>query len=91
MPTWITPMTIRGYCSVKAAPSAVAANRLLAEKLPSDTVRIRPAYRRTLGRNPTSLEREIILEFLRQERDLQKAWTQILHGLYSSLDFRYLN
>ena len=44
-----------------------------------------------LGRNPTSLEREIIFEFLRQERDSQKAWTQILHGLYASLDFRYLN
>lgn len=73
------------------AQAASAAKRLLADKLPSDTARIRQAYRRTLGRNPTSLEREIIFEFLRQERDSQKAWTQILHGLYASLDFRYLN
>ena len=73
------------------AQAAAAANRLLAKKLPSDTVRIRQAYRRTLGRNPTIREREIILEFLWQKKDSQKAWTQILHGLYSSLDFRYLN
>ena len=73
------------------AQAAVAAKRLLAEKLPSDIVRIRQAYRRTLGRNPTVREREIILEFLWQKKDSQKEWTQILHGLYSSLDFRYLN
>jgi hypothetical protein len=73
------------------AQAAAAAERLLAEKLPNDPARIRQAYRRTLGRNPTAREREIILTFLANEKDPTKAWPQILHGLYASLDFRFLN
>jgi hypothetical protein len=68
-----------------------AAKRLLDENLPDNIGRIKQAYRRALGRNATSREREIILKFLEQEKDQAKAWTQILHGLYASLDFRYLN
>ncbi|HIG82362.1 MAG TPA: DUF1553 domain-containing protein [Verrucomicrobiales bacterium] len=73
------------------AQAAAAAQRLLAEKHLNDAVRIRQAYRRTLGRNPTAREREIILTFLANEKDPTKAWPQILHGLYASLDFRFLN
>ncbi len=68
-----------------------AAKRLLDENLADNTVRIDHTYRRTLGRDATSREREIVLKFLEQEKDQTKAWTQILHGLYASLDFRYLN
>ncbi len=68
-----------------------AAERLLDENLADNTVRIDHTYRRTLGRDATSREREIVLKFLEQEKDQTKAWTQILHGLYASLDFRYLN
>ena len=48
-------------------------------------------FRRALGRKATSREHKIVLKFLEQEKDQTKAWTQILHGLYASLDFRYLN
>ena len=71
--------------------SEAAAKRLLKRELVDNTIRIEHAYRRTLGRNPTSAEREILLKFLGQEKDGAKAWSQIFHGLYASLDFRYLN
>jgi hypothetical protein len=73
------------------AQAAAAAQRLLAEKHLNDAVRIRQAYRRTLGRNPTAREREIILTFLANEKNPAQAWPQIIHGLYASLDFRFLN
>ena len=71
--------------------SEAAAKRLLAEELIDDTARIKNAYRRTLGRSPTSSEREILFKFLGQEKDGVKAWGTIFHSLYGSLDFRFLN
>ncbi|SVB24024.1 uncharacterized protein METZ01_LOCUS176878, partial [marine metagenome] len=71
--------------------SEAAAKRLLTEELIDNTARIKNAYRRTLGRNPTSSEREILLKFLGQEKDEAKAWGTIFHSLYGSLDFRFLN
>ena len=68
-----------------------AAKVLLAENLTDQSSRINQAYRRTLGRDATSSEREILLSFLDNQRDLAKAWSQIFHGLYASPDFRYLN
>jgi hypothetical protein len=68
-----------------------ATQRLLKEKLAGDTARIEHAYRLALGRNATSREREIILTFLKEENDPDKAWIQVFQGLYASLDFRYLN
>ncbi|MDP7051428.1 MAG: DUF1553 domain-containing protein [Verrucomicrobiota bacterium] len=69
----------------------VATQRLLKEKMADETARIEHAYRLALGRNVTSNEREIILTFLKEENDSNKAWIQIFQGLYASLDFRYLN
>ena len=71
--------------------SEAAAKRLLAEELIDNTARIKNAYRLTLGRNPTSSEREILLKFLGQEKGEAKAWATIFHSLYGSLDFRFLN
>ena len=71
--------------------SEAAAKRLLTEELIDNTARIKNAFRRTLGRNPTSSEREILLKFLGQEKDGTKAWGTIFHSLYGSLDFRFLN
>jgi len=71
--------------------SEAAAKRLLTGELIDNTTRIEHAYRRTLGRNPTSAEREILIRFLEQEKDGAKAWGTILHSLYGSLDFRFLN
>jgi hypothetical protein len=73
------------------AQATAAAQHLLLEKLPDNPARIRQTYRRTLGRNPTARERQIILNFLANEKDPAKAWPQIFHGLYASLDFRFLN
>ncbi|MDP7009910.1 MAG: DUF1553 domain-containing protein [Verrucomicrobiota bacterium] len=69
----------------------VATQRLLREKLADDSTRVERAYRLALGRNATSREREIILTFLKEENDPDKAWIQVFQGLYASLDFRYLN
>jgi hypothetical protein len=68
-----------------------AATRLLQEDLADDSARIAHAYQRTLGRHPTSTERDVILEFVQTEQDTATAWTQILHSLVASLDFRFLN
>ena len=68
-----------------------AARSLLDLKLADDSARIARAYRRTLGRDATSTEREVILKFLATEKDAAKAWTQVIHSLYASLDFRFLN
>ena len=71
--------------------AGLAAKQLLSEKLPDKSARIQRAYQRALGRNATSQEREILLNFLNGQADNTKAWAQIIHGLYASLDFRYLN
>ena len=68
-----------------------AANRLLKENLPADTARVDGAYQRALGRRPTSTEREVILKFIQSEQDAPTAWRQVIHSLYASLDFRFLN
>jgi hypothetical protein len=73
------------------AQAAAAAKRLLEENLTDNTARIKHTYRRALGRNATSSEHEIILKFLTSEKDPAQAWPQIIHGLYASLDFRFLN
>ena len=68
-----------------------AATRLLQEDLADDSARIAHAYQRTLGRNPTSTEHDVILNFVQTEQNPATAWTQILHSLVASLDFRFLN
>ena len=73
------------------AQAETAAKGLLSLELADDSARITRAYRRTLGRDATSSEREVILKFLATEKDGAKAWTQVIHSLYASLDFRFLN
>ena len=68
-----------------------ATKSLLSLNLPDDTARVDRAYRRTLGRPATSREREVILKFLATETDQSTAWRQVIHNLYASLDFRFLN
>jgi hypothetical protein len=70
-----------------------AAVRLLAEKNLDDAGRIRLAYQRALGRQPTEGEQAISGQFLAavSEGDREKAWTQLMQSLFASIDFRYLN
>ena len=54
------------------------------------------AYRWVLGRLPTEGERAVVLKYVQgfqgtgqtAERD---SWTPIFHGLFASMDFRYVN
>jgi Protein of unknown function (DUF1553) len=68
-----------------------AAARLLAEPLPDDAARLARAYRRTLGREPTAGEREVMTRFLGRGRDPKEAWAGVFHALFASADFRYVN
>jgi len=77
--------------------SGLAAKRLLGETRQSvATERLRLAYLKTLGRNPTEEETRLALSYLAQfgdktdERE-QDAWTSLFHALFASLDFRYIN
>jgi cytochrome c553 len=69
-----------------------SADRLLAEKLPGDAVRVRRAYRLTLGREPTAGERAVAGKFLAaRTADPRDAWAALFQALFASADFRYVN
>ncbi|MCI0705260.1 MAG: DUF1553 domain-containing protein, partial [Planctomycetia bacterium] len=70
--------------------SKFAATRLLGEKHADDDARITRAYRLTLGREPTSGEREVAKRFLKGKNE-KDAWTAIFHALFASAEFRYVN
>jgi hypothetical protein len=68
-----------------------AAARLLAEPLADDAARLRRAYRRTLGREPTTGEREVMTRFLNRSGDPKEAWAAVFHAIFASADFRYVD
>jgi hypothetical protein len=68
-----------------------AAARLLAEPLPDDAARLVRAYRRTLGREPTAGERDVMLRFLGRGGDPKDVWAAVIHAIFASADFRYVN
>ncbi|MCB1205841.1 MAG: DUF1553 domain-containing protein, partial [Verrucomicrobiae bacterium] len=74
-----------------AEESREAARRLLAE-CDSDEKRLETATLRVLGRRPLEGERAIAGSLLAESsgENREEAWTTILHGLFASLDFRYL-
>ena len=73
------------------AQSQFAAKRLLAEPM-DDSARIELAYRRAMGRPPTSTERDLALKYVTQNAaQREEAWSQLCQALFASLDFRYLN
>jgi hypothetical protein len=67
----------------------VAAERLLAERLPDDDARITRAYRLTLGRAPTAGETAVAARFL-ADRAPKDAWPALFQALFASADFRYV-
>ncbi|MEZ6061063.1 MAG: DUF1553 domain-containing protein [Planctomycetaceae bacterium] len=75
--------------------SELAARHFLATQS-ADTaaldVMIEAAYRRTLGRRPSELERRTMAEFF-AERDAAATdgWTAVFQSLFASVDFRYLD
>ncbi len=66
-----------------------AATRLLAEAYPDDSARLTRAYRLALGRPPTGGERAAAAKFL-AGRAPQDAWSLLVHALFASADFRYV-
>ncbi len=69
----------------------LAAQRLLAEKLPDDDARLSRACRLALGRAPTDGEKSVANKCLGGETDAVTAWTDFFHALFASADFRYVN
>jgi hypothetical protein len=71
-----------------------AARRLLHD-VADEPQRLELAYRRTIGRPPRDSERRLCEQYLREasERgwEAQQAWTQLVHALFASLDFRYVD
>ncbi len=71
--------------------SKQAAKRLLEVPNQSDEARVMTAYRRTLGRAPTTAELEIALRFIRERSsDPQSAFTALMQSLLATIDFRYV-
>src|SRR5579883_306471 len=70
--------------------SELAATRLLGEKHANNGERITRAYRLVLGRTPTAGEREVAERFLKGKSETD-AWTVLLHALFASAEFRYVN
>ena len=68
-----------------------ASKRLLSEDRTTDKARIESAYLRTIGRQPTEKEKQLILQFLKGRTDPEKAWAQVFHSLFASFEFRHLN
>jgi hypothetical protein len=71
-----------------------AASKILDLEGMNDPQRLVLAYKTTLGRIPTEVEKSLALAYLKkhdQDTNQQDAWSGILHGLFACLDFRYLN
>jgi cytochrome c553 len=69
--------------------SRVTAKRLLAEPDLDEAARVRLAYRRILGREPSEPEMRAIRGYLgKGEED---AWTRVVQVLFASIEFRYIN
>lgn len=73
--------------------SEAAAKRLLSEPGLSDEQRIDLAYRRSLGRAPTSRELDIALAFISRgaQNKENERWALFMQTLYASIDFRYVD
>jgi len=71
-----------------------AAAKILEVEGLDDQQRLVLAYKTTLGRNPSEVEKSLALAYLKshgKESNEQEVWGGILHGLFACLDFRYLN
>jgi hypothetical protein len=68
-----------------------AAEKLLAETGLDDAGRLTRACRLTLGREPTEGERRVLMQFLRGSSNSAAAWANVIHALFASTDFRYVN
>jgi hypothetical protein len=56
-----------------------------------DAEKLADAFRRALGRLPTTAEREKCLSFLSKSEKPAEAWAQVQQVLFGCVDFRYIN
>ncbi len=68
-----------------------AAVRLLAENQVDDPARLQRAYRWVLGRAPDSGEHDVAKNLLSRNGDPIEAWTDLIHALFVSAEFRYVH
>jgi hypothetical protein len=68
---------------------AEQAKHATARLVGSPDERITWIYRMTVGREPTSREREVVRQYV-QERDEKEAWASVIHALFASAEFRYV-
>ena len=69
-----------------------AAEKLLAAPQLDPQTQLNISYRKSLGRLPTKEESHLALDFIKAYDDnKQQAWAGIYHGLFASLNFRYLD
>ena len=71
--------------------SRQAARRLLSEDHATGQIQVEAAYLRAIGRLPSEKESRLVLDFLETGMDREKAWSQIFHSLFASIEFRHLN
>ncbi|HVE40366.1 MAG TPA: DUF1553 domain-containing protein [Planctomycetota bacterium] len=67
-----------------------AAKRLLAERHEDDRARLVRAWRLALGRTPSEGEAAVALRHLAASKG-EPGWTSVVHALFASADFRYVN
>ena len=73
------------------AQSKHAAVRLLAEPDLTAEGRVERAYRITLGRMPREGEKAVVMKYLADKgSDKADAWAALIHSLFASADFRYV-
>ena len=73
-----------------------AAKSLLSVLDADDAARIHLAYRRTVGRPPTPVERDLAQKFLAvgsssDEKKQLAEWSRMFQALFASVDFRYVD
>jgi hypothetical protein len=72
------------------AEVASAAAEHLIKANPENEQRAERAYLATLGRAPTSREREIVLAAVAQAKSPAEGWAAVFHALFASAEFRYV-
>jgi hypothetical protein len=70
-----------------------AAVRLRGEPETTLATRMDLAFRRALGRGPSEAERRLVTSFLVAPDGSQsaEAWQSVMHAIFASLDFRYVD
>lgn len=74
-----------------AERAEAAAKRLLAMAGLKDEERVERAYLMMLGRAPTKNEMAVALKCVKADSEVVEAWARLCHGIFASVDFRFLN